>query len=62
MARKNLQTLSSMTAKNPAPKFHDFEVSEVMGELNEWNMPGVKLLTQADLEGALAALVIPPKN
>ena len=50
----------AMNAKNPAPKFHDAEVAEVMGELNEWNLPGVRLLTQKDLEDACAMLVIPP--
>jgi hypothetical protein len=62
MASKNLQPLVSMTAKNPAPSFHDAEVTEVMGDLSEWNNPGCKLLTQKDLEDAVSMLVIPLKD
>jgi hypothetical protein len=61
MASKN-PALVSMTSKKAAPSFHDAEVTEAMGELNLWNMPGVTLLTEADLTGAIAALVIPPKD
>jgi hypothetical protein len=61
MASKN-SPLVLMTAKKAAPSFHDAEVADVMGDLAAWYMPGQPLLTEADLAGAIAALVIPPKD
>ena len=54
---KTQPPLTAMNAKKAAPLFHDVEVADVMSDLNEWNMPGVKLLTPADLAGAVSKLL-----